>query len=811
MSKAKNYGKNKKSREYKPLSKDFINSVVKPSKSVKVAKSTKSENVSKFPVYAEIFEIESNKNIKEFIENRNLVNLNKIDTLIYDSKINSPERLNSNDTKGVLFCIRNVDNKIIGFHIEYNGKRYILRADLDLYRIFIHLLHFKFEYSGLGKYFNIPKSIIKSKFTEAGYSYDDYEKLICCVPMSILDSDAILKYIKEDLPEIVKKYDNASDLSDNVMEISLKKAIFCFKYFGLTSTVQGKERKSKLSGPLTTFVNSPPLIEDDTIPFNSPKDFLKQKKQILENKEKSKRRLKEDSLLKVEDTEDSKVETKEVVSMRIEKKDTVEESVVPEIEEKVADSISKTKEKKVAKISDDVSKEIGEPYSEYIKALSLEKFVNEHNIQSLIDMVKEELKTKSLDDVLKHYEGNGALILYVIFYKEQLFKSIYSTEFYPFEDKILETMYKDIGVRVVDVIKAMADEGLGFTLKSDFEYEMRVREKGYKTPYYTNGFNYMEYDLELLKALGDIPFIKAKKLLFWLDSYDLYMLAEILGLSFVEPKKRKEEVDLSAIDIRSYISTALKFKEVVNHNVFWTSDKHEIFKDNFRRIGYGVTDLLNCSVEICQEHSLKYKIYQDYTTKEVEEMKVVYEEKGMPGLIEAFPHRTQKALEYKVKEQGWDTASSGVVDSKSVEEEVEKRLEEYKAEVRKELEIENTQKLEKLREGIREEEAEKIRVKVRADETAKIEKDYANRLHKSIEQELMSKMLKVELPKMVKEEKDKSIKQISKEIDTFLRSGLQGVIVDSMQSCSLADLLNTLPAKLQDSVKSEISKVLSKI
>lgn len=810
---SKQAGKKKKDKGYKPLSKKFINSVVKSSKTTINTKTVKSMVGIKEEDIIEKKEV--------YIADKNDVAINffkdtkieDIDSALYSKSENIHNTLRSNNTIGLLFAVKNDCNKIIGLVVKYNDDRYFLRVDIPLYKILINLLHFKFQVSGLCKFLGISKFLIQSSFENVGISFEDYEKLLFCVPISVLGSDEILNYIKNDLPNLVSKYQNATELSENCDFISLKKAIFCFEYFGITSKLAKKEKKSPK--PLTTFVNVAPVIEEGSIPLNSPKEFLKRKKALVDKKE---RKLKEDVVLQIIESnnapEKKKVEKEEikVLEKSYEQENIVSNEVKEEETVQSLDNtynsvsfdviLSREKEKK---------KEVGEPYSEYLKVLSLHKVLNSENIPTLVEEVKEKLKSKTLFEVLGEYKDTGALFVYIIYYKEQLFNLSYHSDFYPFEDKVLDSFYKEVGVKVVDILAGVNEQ---IPIKSDFEYLMRIREKNYKTPYYTNGFDFYEYDKKLLSVIKNESFTKIKKLMFWLDPYDIYCLGKEANLDFVEPKKVKTEINFSDINIHYYIENALKFKEVINHNDFWTSERHEIFKENFKRIGYNVATMIGCSIDVCQEHSLKYKIYQDYTTKEVDEMKKVYEEGGMDALIKAFPHRTPKALEYKVKEQGWDAVST-IQDKEVFEKELNDKLEEYKIEIKKEVEEENKKNLEKYREEIREEvskeEAEKVRAKVRAEETQKIEKDFENRLHKSIEQEVINKMFKVELPKMMKNEREKDLKEIEKKLIVFFESQIKDVIKESLSSCSLADILVQLPIILQDNIKENVLSVIKSL
>lgn len=808
---SKQSGKKKKDKGYKPLSKKFINSVVRGSKK-SILRNEKEDINNYSDVYslAEVYKAKENESEISFFEN---ADISKITIPIFNSEVKVTSTLKSNDTKGLLCCVKNNKNNVIGLVVVYNNEKYFVRVDITFYKVFIHLIHFKFEISALIKYFGISRATIEKKFSAAGYSLIEYEKLICCVPMTILDSKEILKYIEKDLPNVVAKYNNAAELEANEECISLKKAIFCFEYFGITSKLAKKEKKSPK--PLTTFVNVAPVIEEGSIPLNSPKEFLKRKKALVDKKE---RKLKEDVVLQIIESnnapEKKKVEKEEIKVL--EKSNEQENIVSNEVkEEETVKSLDNTYNSVsfdvILSREEEKKKEVGEPYSEYLKVLSLHKVLNSENIPTLVEEVKEKLKSKTLFEVLGEYKDTGALFVYIIYYKEQLFNLSYHSDFYPFEDKVLDSFYKEVGVKVVDILAGVNEQ---IPIKSDFEYLMRIREKNYKTPYYTNGFDFYEYDKKLLSVIKNESFTKIKKLMFWLDPYDIYGLGKEANLDFVEPKKVKTEIDFSDINIHYYIENALKFKEVINHNDFWTSERHEIFKENFKRIGYNVATMIGCSIDVCQEHSLKYKIYQDYTTKEVDEMKKVYEEGGMDALIKAFPHRTPKALEYKVKEQGWDAVST-IQDKEVFEKELNDKLEEYKVEIKKEVEEENKKNLEKYREEIREEvskeEAEKVRAKVRAEETQKIEKDFENRLHKSIEQEVINKMFKVELPKMMKNEREKDLKEIEKKLTVFFESQIKDVIKESLSSCSLADIIVQLPIILQDNIKENVLSVIKSL
>ena len=366
----------------------------------------------------------------------------------------------------------------------------------------------------------------------------------------------------------------------------------------------------------------------------------------------------------------------------------------------------------------------------------------------------------------------------------------YTSDFYPAEDKILELFYKEVGVKVLDIMDVVIPN---YHRKPIIDYIFRVRELDIKTPHPLNSFDILEIDKEFMIKISKSIKSGYGKFLNWFDLFDLSIYFNELNLGIIKTKKQKEIKNLDDIDLSDYIKKAKKLKEVIYFDVFWTSKNHYIFKENFKNIGIDVIKMIpNLTVDACLKHSLQYKIYQNYTEEEVNKMKDVYYTSGLEGLIKSFPYRTKEALKYKIEEEGWESAKLNSSISSTMNKKIETLLEEYKIQ---------------YRDSIREEESEKIRKKVRAEEVKKIETEVTNRLKNTMEKDLTQKLRK-EISKKIREDEEKRTYLIMRKIITETLSDLDELIPLIIQSSYVSDLPKKLSYLIMENMKEGINQRL---
>lgn len=415
-------------------------------------------------------------------------------------------------------------------------------------------------------------------------------------------------------------------------------------------------------------------------------------------------------------------------------------------------------------------------------------------------------------------------LIYYIF-KNKFGCFTYSRPFYPAEDKILEKFYHLIGIRVIDVMRSVIPN---YESREDWEYLNRIRECKYKTPHPQNGFELFKEDFFLIQELYNTVKKSPTKYFFWLDNFDLQYYAKKMGFSVKESKKQKIIIDLESIDLRSYIHQAEKFKEVIYHHPFWSSDKHSLFKKLYSQKGLSVIDdIPNLTIDMCREHSSQYRIYQSYTDNEVNRMKEVYLSEGLTGLVKKFPYRSYDGLKYKIEDEGWDkllheenqnekqSAKIEFLVQEQLSSEREKLKSDLKSEILQDLQrdIENHSSnalLEELKKSVLEDEMNRIRKRVRSDEAAKIEEEARTRMKKTVEKEVERDFKQNVYPKLREEVLLEAKRDIISNIEALdgdvLRENLF-VILDDM---SLVDIYKELPKSIKLSfIKLLKSTVLS--
>lgn len=368
---------------------------------------------------------------------------------------------------------------------------------------------------------------------------------------------------------------------------------------------------------------------------------------------------------------------------------------------------------------------------------------------------------------------------------------LYTSDFYPAEDKILELYYKEVGIRVVEIMKAVIPN---YIEKSKYDYMWRVRELKIKTPHPLNSFGICRLDELAFYSLGKQVKSGVHKYLSWVDLFDLSYYFKEQGLFDLKTTKRKEIKELEILDIQNYIKSASKLKEVLYHDTFWTSIKHSIFKEKFKILGLKVIGYFpGLTEEDCLNHSLKYKIYQNYTDEEIATMKGVYLKYGLQGLVSNFPYRTEKALKYKVEEEGWTREEREFTD------------EEFEEKVRKEVELRTQMEIaeykNKFYDKVQKEVEEKIRKKVRSEEVKSIEVEVTNRIRKTLERDIELKLRKELSVKITEEERQYLNSELNRLIRTTFKEDLDVMVHLILQGCTLSDLSVKFPNTLIEMIK----------
>ena len=391
------------------------------------------------------------------------------------------------------------------------------------------------------------------------------------------------------------------------------------------------------------------------------------------------------------------------------------------------------------------------------------------DFDKLSEELEKGLKVYDFSEYIETEEKEGiSNLLYVLMILNNC--QTYNTPFYPAEDKILENYYKDVGYRVVEIMKSVIPN---YEIRPYREYVMRIREKKYKTPHPIMGFDSWDNDISLIRSLYSKVKKGPTKYFFWLDSFDLLYMVEKEGLGQNTSKKVKEIVDLNLLDLKPYITAAEKLKEVVFHDIIWTSDRHDIFKNEFKNIGLDIVNLIDgVTVEACKEHSLKYKIYQNYTTKEVERMKEVYLEGGLESLFKEFSYRTEEALKFKVEEQGWDKLVTAPIIS---EEELQMRVNEM-FDKQKDVFIANLRR--EYIDEFRKEELEIVKMELEETLRPTIKKEVVEEVSKIMVGVLQE--MKVLMPDIVKKSNINDLpnvlpQKISVQLETFVKSELNKI------------------------------------
>lgn len=383
----------------------------------------------------------------------------------------------------------------------------------------------------------------------------------------------------------------------------------------------------------------------------------------------------------------------------------------------------------------------------------------------------------------------------------------YSSDFYPFEDRVLKEYYKILGYRVVDVLKVIKPD---YVVRPVIDYIYRVYEKGYKTPHPSISFI---ANLDFLECIFRVLYPKVKKAptkyFFWMDNYDIQYYVEKLGLGKSKTKAVKSIIEISKMDILPYIKSAEKFKEVLYHDDFWTSFKHERFKENYPIMGLKVRGIIcNLTVEEAKKHSSEYKIYQNYTEEEVEKMHQVYLESGLNGLVDAFPNRTLDALKYKIEDEGWNKGDSNLISEDIVESRALELFEKYKNEFIESTKVSLVEEIKQelrvsLQDGIISEITEQERKRV-CEYLEKTEREkLKGEVRSEVEKELRD-VIKSEIVSSVEQDtKSHYIKKVKSVIEVSVPKTIEKVV----EEFTVFDLLDKIPENIIQALLREVEKI----
>ena len=172
--------------------------------------------------------------------------------------------------------------------------------------------------------------------------------------------------------------------------------------------------------------------------------------------------------------------------------------------------------------------------------------------------------------------------------------------------------------------------------------------------------------------------------------------------------------------------------------------------------------------EDCIERSSQFKIYQNYTTKEIASMKEIYLDGGLEALYEAFPYRTADGLKFKVEEEGWEKLIKRGYSEEEVQKRVEVLLKERKEEYQKE-----------------------VYDKFKAEEVERLSCEIRDELNPIIHEEI--------------------VKSISKMLLGPVFQELKVSLPDIVRKMTLKDLPSVLPQKISTQLESILKDEISKI
>lgn len=648
-------------------------------------------------------------------------------------------------------------DKVIGFRVTTKDNSYLIESSKNTFDIVVEMSHFGFAYNQIKSLLNITHKQYETYKPKDFETMGHFLFILSLVPQNLYRCNDILHYIKQ-FPYMIVENPTVAGLSLKA-GITKNQAKKCFelyngkKYSHLVSTARKKLAEQK------KVEDKPSEIEKDiVVPIKEESIESEVVLDVLDNVE--------TVTMEVENSElKSTVEVKDEPFIGVETHIEISSNDVVDIEAENVES-----EDDLLEVEEDViSRTRRGRKSEPITIEDYQVQLGFMGIPFDFKSISEDIKNGMVNLTFKQYieESNKegiSNLLYPIVYLDHCYS--YSSPFYPAEDKILELYYKDIGFKVVDIMAKVIPD---YIKRPDYEYLFRVREKGYKTPHPDVGFAMFDEDISLIQSL----YLKVKKsptkYFFWLETYDLLCIVEKLGLGENTSKKVKSIIDVSSVDIKPYVESALKLKEVVYHNSFWTSDIHDIFKEEFKNNGLAVLFLIDgLTEEECLEHARLYKINQNYTTKEVGDMRAVYMEGGFEALVKEFYYRTESALKFKVEEQNWEEERNAIL----LEREIEKRVSERIA-------FEKELLKEELRKEVLDEELQKYKDSLVIEITPKVRAEV--------------------------------VESVSTKIKGPVMQGIKFEMPDMVRKSALKDLPNVLPQKIVNKIDSLMKEEMAKL
>lgn len=666
---------------------------------------------------------------------------------------------------------------VTGFKVVTRDYDHTIRCGQHMLDMVVEMLHFGFTYSQIKSLLNITHKqydILKPKDFS---SMNDFISILTLVPMSYIRCNDILHYIK-DIPRQIVEHPSYGGLATALgVTNNQAKKIYEFynskTYSHLVSAARKKiyeEQKAEKENNKNTVKKAVAPIEDKKVVDEKVVVFSTETstEPIIESNQGVEvvAPVVEESVIEESVVEESV----DVCEPTVDESLVVEEEVLKddldniETSEEIEDTFSEIDTDKVEVVQKKRTPRAEVTMEDYQTLLGFAGLPFDFDI--LERDLKEGLKTSTFTEYVENSNKAGiSNLLYPLMYMRSSYT--YSAPFYPAEDKILEQYYKDIGNKVVEVMEEVIPN---YNRRSDYEYLLRIREKGYKTSHPEIAFTMFPEDISLVNALFSKVKKSPSKYFFWLDTFDILYLAEKYGLGENTSKKVKKPIDIDSIDLKPYTDSALKLKEVMYHNEFWTSEKHDLFKEEFKLNGLSVTSLIDgLTEEECLEHARVYKINQNYTTKEVAEMREVYMEGGLEALLEKFSYRTESALKFKVEEQNWEEERNKIL----LEAEIEKRVAER-------IEDEKKKLTETLREVVLQEELQNYRESLIKEITPEVRKSIGDTLSVAVKGTVMQE-IKFEMPDMVRKS---ALKDLPNILPQKIVSKLDGLIRKELDKIS---------------------------
>lgn len=571
-------------------------------------------------------------------------------------------------------------NSLQGFKVETKDISYTIDCHKNVFDIVVEMLNFGFTYAQIKGLLNITHKQYETYKPKDFSSMNDFIFILSLVPKSLYRCNDVLHYVKQ-IPDMI--VDNPSvDTLSIAMGITKNQAKKCLEMYksGRYANLIGEAKKKK--------------AEQNKAEQNKAESISSKKEEPIESvEEKNEVEITSTSIIIEEKTEEVKIETSVVINDEISSMEgAIEEEVVTEeetiTEEDVSDTLSLeiTEETKIEDLPVTVEdKKVTKPETtfsmeDYQVALGFAGIP--FDFELFTKEIKENISKKSFTEYIQENNKEGiANLLYPLVYMNNAYA--YSSDFTLAEDKILELYYKDIGQGVIKVMETLIPN---YQVRPEYEYLYRIRERNIKCPHPIIGFSILQEDENLIRAL--YPKVKKSptKYFSWLDSFDLFYFVSELGVGENVSKKTKKVVDLDTLDMQTYIDSAAKLKEIIYYSDFWTTDRHELFKEEFKQNGIKVIEKIpGLSESECLEHAKQYKIFQNYTTSELEKMKEIYLEGGIEAVIEAFPYRTETALRYKVEEEGWEIERRSILMEREIEERVKEKVKIETEQIRKDI------------------------------------------------------------------------------------------------------------------------------